>query len=151
MKHHTLVLVSVLLVATALMAACGSESQPLPTKPEPTAGDLIRGEAVVEEIDILILESFPVQINVVARGYLPDGCTEIDDILQKRTGMGFEVTITTVRPSGAICDQATKPFEEVISLDVAGLKAGRYTVVVNGITGTFDLAVDNVLPSDSTP
>ncbi|HZJ35859.1 MAG TPA: hypothetical protein VFD29_04465, partial [Gillisia sp.] len=37
------------------------------------------GLAPVDEIDILILESFPVQINVIARGNLPDPCTEISE------------------------------------------------------------------------
>jgi len=31
------------------------------------------------------------------------------------------------------------PFQEVISLDVYGLKAGVYNVDVNGIKGTFEL------------
>ena len=39
------------------------------------------GLALVDEIDILILESFPVQINVIARGNLPDPCTEISEVL----------------------------------------------------------------------
>jgi hypothetical protein len=33
--------------------------------------------AIVEEIDIIILESFPVQVFLVASGYLPDPCTKI--------------------------------------------------------------------------
>ncbi|GAH56872.1 unnamed protein product, partial [marine sediment metagenome] len=40
------------------------------------------GLASVDEIDILILESFPVQINVIARGNLPDPCTEISEVLK---------------------------------------------------------------------
>ena len=37
--------------------------------------------ANVTEIDILILESFPVQVHVVAKGYLPNPCTQIDEII----------------------------------------------------------------------
>jgi hypothetical protein len=36
--------------------------------------------------------------------------------------------------------------EEMIGLGVVGLKAGTYTVDVNGVTGTFTLDVDNALP-----
>jgi inhibitor of cysteine peptidase len=103
------------------------------------------GRARVEEIEIVILESFPVQVNVVARGNLPDGCTAIDRIEQQRQGDAFLVTITTVRPASQMCTQALVPFEQVISLDVAGLKAGTYMVNVNGVQDTFELAVDNTL------
>jgi len=103
------------------------------------------GLARVEQIEIMILESFPAQVNVVARGSLPDGCTTIDRIEQQRQGNTFLVMITTVRPADRMCTQALVPFEQVISLDVAGLKAGTYSVNVNGVQDTFELAVDNTL------
>jgi len=37
------------------------------------------------------------------------------------------------------------PFEEVIPLYVYGLPAGTYTVKVNGVQGSFDLEMDNLL------
>jgi len=107
----------------------------------PTA---ITGLAPVDEIDILILESFPVQINVIARGNFPDPCTEISEVLQEREGDTFFITIKTYRSPG-FCIQVLAPFEEIISLDVYGLPAGTYTVDVNGVQGTFDLEVDNII------
>ncbi len=110
--------------------------------------------ATVESIQIMTLESFPVQIRVVTEGYLPDGCTEIDEITTKREGNTFNVNISTRRPKDAICTEAIVPFSETIPLDVQGLKAGNYTVNVNGITGSFELAVDNALndsPSSMPP
>ncbi|GAG16495.1 unnamed protein product, partial [marine sediment metagenome] len=53
------------------------------------------GLASVDEIDILILESFPVQINVIAKGNLPDPCTEISEVLQEKEGNTFFITIKT--------------------------------------------------------
>lgn len=107
------------------------------------------GMANVESIDILTLESFPVQINVIAEGYLPDGCTEIDKINTEKEGNNFNITITTKRPKDAICTQAIESFRETIPLEVQGLSAGNYTVNVNGVTGSFELAVDNTL--EETP
>ena len=101
------------------------------------------GLASVDEIDILILESFPVQVQVIARGNLPDPCTEICQITQKKEGNTFFVTIKTYRPPGP-CIQVLAPFEEIISLEVYGLPAGTYTVDVNGVQGTFDLEVENI-------
>ncbi|MBU4226970.1 hypothetical protein KKA86_05315 [bacterium] len=102
------------------------------------------GLATVEEIDILTLESFPVQIFVIASGYLPDPCTEIYQISQEREGNTFFITIKTYRSPG-FCIQVLAPFEEVIPLDVYGLPAGTYTVDVNEVQGTFDLEIDNIL------
>jgi inhibitor of cysteine peptidase len=87
-----------------------------------------------------------VQVNAIAKGNLPDGCTEIDQALQQRTGNAFEVILTTRRPADAMCTMAIVPFEETIPLDVLGLPAGDYTVTVNGVSATFTLAVDNQLP-----
>ena len=102
------------------------------------------GLALVDEIDILILESFPVQINVIARGNLPDPCTEISEVLQEREGDTFFITIKTYRSPG-FCIQVLAPFKEIIPLEVYGLPAGTYSVDVNGIQDTFDLEVDNIL------
>ena len=102
------------------------------------------GLATVEEIDILIAESFPVQIKVIAKGYLPDPCTEISEVLQEREGDTFFITIKTYRSPGA-CIQVIAPFEEIIPLDVYGLPAGSYTVEVNGVQAAFDLEIDNIL------
>jgi inhibitor of cysteine peptidase len=102
------------------------------------------GLATVEEIDILTLESFPVQIFVIASGYLPDPCTEISEVLQGIEGNNFFITIKTYRSPG-FCIQVLAPFEEVIPLYVYGLPAGTYTVKVNGVQSTFDLEIDNLL------
>ncbi len=109
-----------------------------------TGGDYIYGTAKVESIQIATLESFPVQIQVIAKGYLPDGCTEIDEIKNESKENVFNINISTKRPKDALCTQATKNFTETIPLEVRGLKAGNYTVNVNGVTESFELPVDNV-------
>jgi inhibitor of cysteine peptidase len=106
---------------------------------------VITGTAVVESVDVRILESFPVQVQVLAKGYLQDSCTKLDTTTQSLDSHTFIVTMTTSRPADLACTQVITPFEEPIPLDVAGLKAGTYTVIVNGVTGTFTLDVDNVL------
>jgi inhibitor of cysteine peptidase len=61
------------------------------------SGEFIRGEAMVEDVEILFLESFPLGVHAVAIGYLPDPCTEIDEISVERDGNHFKVLITTLR------------------------------------------------------
>jgi len=102
------------------------------------------GLALVDEIEIIILESFPVQVQVIARGNLSDPCTEIYQITQKKEDNTFFITIKTSRPADP-CIQIIVPFEVKIPLNVYGLPAGTYTVDVNGVQATFDLEIDNIL------
>jgi len=99
--------------------------------------------AQVDNIRVLILESFPVQVQVVAQGFLRDGCEKIKQASSSQNGNTFMVEITTHSVVEA-CTMAIVPFEEVVSLDVYGLKAGTYTVNVNGVTDKFELSVDNM-------
>jgi hypothetical protein len=134
-------IVSLVLLAIFLLASCEVTGN---SGGEPTPKDA-SGRAAVDRIEILLLESFPVQVHVVAHGYLADGCTQIGMATQRKDlhTNTFWVEVTTARDPDAACTQATVPFEELIVLDVYGLPAGTYTVNVNGVTGTFALSVDN--------
>jgi uncharacterized protein YgiM (DUF1202 family) len=104
------------------------------------------GKADVQSVEIQILESYPVQVNVIARGQLPDaGCTTIADVSQTRTGNTFTVTLTTKVDPLALCSQVITPFEHVIPLDVSSLLPALYIVNVNGVEGSFDLP--NIQPT----
>ncbi|WP_420644204.1 NBR1-Ig-like domain-containing protein [Candidatus Leptofilum sp.] len=156
------VLFILLLLLTGLVA-CGGRNEPDTADSTPTtAADTptaavpddtpLQQEAAVDSIEILILESFPVQVNVRARGDLPDGCTTIDNVETTQQGTTFNINITTLRQTGELCTEALVPFEETISLDVLGLSAGTYAVNVNGINGSFTLQVDNVAQAEeATP
>lgn len=112
--------------------------------------EYIYGIATVETVQVLMLESFPVQVNVVATGYLPDSCTEINEIKTEKKENSFNINITTKRPKDAVCAQSIVPFNETIPLDVYGLKARNYSVNVNGVKRSFELAVDNMLNNQSS-
>lgn len=124
---------------------------PTPVVDAPTAEptevtEVLAGTANVDSLDVRMLESFPVQVQVVAKGMLPNPCTAVDPARPERDGNTFRVTLTTSQPLDKACIQQLVPFEHVISLDVAGLKAGTYTVEVNTVRTTFTLAADNVAP-----
>lgn len=149
-----------LLFSLLFLIACNSDVTPTPIIPEPTpepepatptavlSTDPVRGQAIVDSIQVMVLESFPVQVNVQARGELPDGCTSVEEIVTQQTGSTFRAIITTLRDPGAGCTMALVPFEETISLDVDGLLAGTYDVMVNGISGSFTLDVDNFVAEE---
>jgi len=137
MNHRTYILPIIL--AMVLLAGCAPGALK-------DSGEFIRGEAVVEDVEILFLESFPLGVHAVASGYLPDPCTEIDEISVERKRNHFEVLITTVREAEVMCAQVLEAFEQNIPLDVYGLPAGDYTVTVNGIEAEFTFVQDNSLP-----
>lgn len=134
MKTRRFILV-LMALATLALAACA-----------PT--EAASGEIYIEDVQILILESFPVQVRAVVSGNLPDGCTEIRAVRVSRgtDPQTFNVEFETERDPNAMCTQALVPFEESVALEVEGLEAGTYTVDVHGETATFTLDVDNVAP-----
>lgn len=123
-----------------------SSDDPLPTAAAggDEAGDRVIDKAPVDSIDILILESFPVQVRILVSGNLPDGCTEISHAEQTNLdNKQIMLAVFTKRPAAAVCTLALVPFEQSFPLDVYDFPAGDYTVAVNGVTATFNLAVDN--------
>ena len=128
-----------LLLLAGLLAACSVLAHDI----QPTG-------AQVDEVSVLALESFPVQVEVLIRGSLADGCTEIAGLDQRfdPDENTFWIEVVTVRSDDEACTQALVPFEERVILDVYGLRAGEYLVCVDGARETFTLDVDNV-PADA--
>ncbi len=100
--------------------------------------------ATVESIDILIAESFPVQVFALLRGYLGDGCTKITGITSRGpVGRTFHIDITTHRPPEAMCTQVLMAFERNVPLDAYGLAAGTYEVIAGDARASFTLTQNN--------
>ncbi len=138
---------SLFLILGIGLAAC---SLPAPVDdPTPTSGGVVTGEALVESIEVAILESFPVQVSATLNGNHPNGCTTIRESQVEMDGSTFRITLLSEQPTGVACTEALVPFSETVSLDVLGLPAGDYTVVSGEASATFNLAVDNFIPADT--
>ncbi len=151
MSSKNMLTLLVVMLISALTTACGlllgsGDGAPIPLTATPGSGETVRGLAVVERVEIQMLESFPVQVNVLSTGYLPDSCTSLQETTQGREGQTFMLQVFTSRPAGAICAEQIFPFQISTPLDVGGLKAGDYTVNVNGKLASFNLPQDNVVP-----
>ena len=128
-----------------LLSAC----QPAAAPETPPAQDEFEygQNATVEELEIVLMESFPLQAQVRVSGYLPDGCTELYEITVEQQNMNFILTLTTRRPTGDVaCTQALVPFDEIVDLNIAGLEAGTYAVIAQDQEAEFTLDVDNLPP-----
>jgi uncharacterized protein YraI len=117
--------------------------------PDLTTPTGLPGTADVQNVEIQILESYPLQVNAIARGFLPDaGCTTISGVSQTRNGNVFTVTISTKVDPQALCAQMLTPFEYVVPLEVGSLLAGTYIVRVNGVEASFQLP-EPILPPNA--
>lgn len=125
-----------------------TEPTTLPSRDPATNPIQETGDAVVESIDVQVLESMPVQANAILRGYFPDGCTVIDSYDQAQAGSTIRIRLTT-RRTNTVCAQVVTFFEQSIPLNVLGLPAGNYDVRVNELIAPFALAQDN--PPDLPP
>ncbi len=149
-----LFIITALIFSACLRSDLGSDSNdqsvtsndtPAPTKPA-VPEEYEFGETVfVDSIDIVFLESFPLQVHAVVKGNLPDGCTSIQRHEVKREANLFTIMVFTQRPKGAFCTEALVPFEYVVPLDVYGLSAGNYLVKAYNTGAEFSLSQDNIL------
>jgi inhibitor of cysteine peptidase len=101
--------------------------------------------AFIDEIKLLSVESFPIQVNIIAKGYFEDDCTTIGQIIENQSGNTLILNMITAREINKVCKQDIKPFEKIIPLNVAGLSADIYTVTVNNKSAIFELVVDNIM------
>lgn len=113
------------------------------TPPDGNAPIQETGEAIVESLTVNILESFPVQVQAVVRGQLPDACSLIESTDVYAEGNTFRIRMTTARQPNQRCAPMPTPFEEVVALGATGLPAGEYDVRVNDLVTPFTLSTDN--------
>jgi len=118
-------------IALAVVFAAGLVSCDSVESPTFVAGTL-----AIEAVDVVVLESFPYQLRAQVRGYLPDGCTRLDQVSQTRDGNVITVTITTVRERDAI--QRIELVNRTIALEGSYLP-GEYVLRVNGVERRFRL------------
>jgi inhibitor of cysteine peptidase len=97
------------------------------------------GEAIIERVDVRILETNPVQIEAVIRGQLPDSCSFIQDASVGVEGNIFTVRLTTARQLDQRCIQILTPFEQIVRLGSPEPAAGAYEVYVGQVVESFTL------------
>ena len=107
--------------------------QPYPAPWQPQAADqsLQRGEVFIEEMDILVMESFPPQYLLTLQGTLPTPCHQLRvEVAAPDDQDTVQVEVYSVVDPNAICTQVLSPFQASVPLE--GQPTGKYTVMVNG-------------------
>ena len=95
-------------------------------------------DTVIENVDVVILESFPMQLHLNVKGYQPDGCDFPVLIEQQGEGNNINVHIYREVPTDVMCAMMLAPYEDTIVLE-GGFESKIVTIKVNEFTVNVDL------------
>lgn len=126
------------LLALATGACGGADPTLLPAETTPDDLGQIRGPVYLSETELLIMESYPLQVALRVQGELPTPCHTLQwDVAGANDHGEIEVELFSLAPASGDCIQVLEPFEESISL--GSYQGGRFTVLLNGEeVGGFD-------------
>jgi hypothetical protein len=150
MKQFTLAFTASLLILSvvgcALIPDLPPPATPTPAIPpsgyEPQAGDdgLKRDQVFldVENSQVVVMESYPIQVSVVLKGNLPDPCHELRVVVTSADVHNeINLDVYSVVDSSKACITVLQPFE--VTIPLGSYTSGHYAVNVNGqLLGEFD-------------
>lgn len=97
--------------------------------------DFNRGPAFVDNADIVLKESFPVQVELVLIGNLPTPCHQLRVVTADPDADGLiEIEVYSVSDPEKMCIQVLEPFEALVPL--GDFTEGNYTISINEEPGS---------------
>lgn len=116
-----------LLMIAIFLAACAPTAVVNPTP------DGEKGPVFVSSAELLIMESFPVQVRLHITGDLPTPCHRFQaEVFEPDAENRIDVTAYSLVNSDLMCAQVLKPFDESVSISMSGQAGGTYAVYLNG-------------------
>jgi len=145
-----------LLALSVALAACGpgsmtptdpgvpasSETPQAPATPPysrpPGDVNFSRGEAYIDSVELLTMESFPLQFSLALKGALPTPCNQLRVQVSPPTDKNIiDVQVYSVIDPAMTCTQVLAPFE--VNIPLGSFPPGHYEVLVNdGQAAEFD-------------
>ncbi|MFV1980745.1 MAG: hypothetical protein ACC655_06290 [Rhodothermia bacterium] len=104
-----------------------------------SAGEYRMSPAVFDTVivrSVPAVENEPRVVEALLKGSFPDGCTELQQLMQSKTAGGQSATLTMRRPVSAICTQVVRPYRFFFELDFR-YPPGDYMLVVNDRSFAF--------------
>jgi hypothetical protein len=99
------------------------------------------GAVYITSTDLLIAESYPVQVSLHISGDLPTPCHFFSysyQIGSVNDRFRIDVSAWSESDPNAVCAQVLEPFDENLPISMEGAAEGTYTVYLNGeLAGEF--------------
>lgn len=115
-----------------------STDQPQTGGPPAEPPGSIRGPVFIDQAELLIRESFPIQVDLHLSGSLPTPCASLGWSVGEPDEQGrIEVEAYSSQDAAVVCIQVLQEFEENISL--GAFSTGAYSIWLNGeLIGEFE-------------
>jgi inhibitor of cysteine peptidase len=84
----------------------------------------------ITNVEVIVMESFPMQVRLHITGEQPDGCDFPVIVEQTRDGNTVTVSIYREVPTSVMCPMILLPYDDTISLD-GNFEPGDYVFQVN--------------------
>ncbi|MGA1869918.1 MAG: DUF333 domain-containing protein [bacterium] len=98
--------------------------------PQPGDEHFLKGSVYLEQTDVLLLESFPVQVKLLIKGALPTPCNQLRATVSKPDNLNrINVSLYSVVDPEIFCIQVLQSFEERLSL--GSYRQGTFSVWIN--------------------
>ncbi len=122
----------IFILVGSLFIGTSSEVSPIPPPADMPPGGHTTANMplVIEAVDVLVLESYPMQLTLQVSGYQQDGCQAPVQVAQSRDGNTVIVQVYRTMLPGAMCPQVIQSYEASIKLE-GGFESGDYSIRVN--------------------
>ena len=108
------------------------------TTTRPGEPGVTRGPAYIDSVELLMLESWPVQVHAQVKGNLPTPCHRVAwDVSDPDASGRIVLDIHSTTDADVICVEVLEPFEQSIS--IGSFTSGSYVLVVNGVEYPFTI------------
>jgi len=106
--------------------------------PQREDGNLTQGNVFIDRSELLIMESYPIQVALVLQGSLPTPCNQLRVVAKPQDEQNrIQVDIYSVIDPAKGCVQVLEPFE--VNVGLGSFPSGHYSVWVNEeMVGEFD-------------
>jgi hypothetical protein len=123
-------------IAWAALPDGSAGGDPTATTTPPDVPSAVRGPVYVDSVNVLLLESYPVQVRALVKGNLPTPCHRLTWEVSGPDAQGrIILDISSTTDADAICIQVLEPFEQ--SIDVGSYTGGSFLLMVDGIEHPF--------------
>lgn len=144
--NHLIAVVIVLLGGLMILSACQAAATATATDTPAAAADL---RAVpVSHVEVQVGVGSPIPVDVFVSGSWPDLCAQLAETQHSLANGRIEISLLAT-PADPNCppDHLGLPFRIAIPINFVELPEGAYTVVVNGVSATFDWRQGDTPPS----